>query len=69
MFTLASPVWELARDLRGMLELNNFPDSLDAAPLRHWLPGWQDTPRDEIIQSHLSALRLQGRSMSTQTGK
>ena len=69
IFTLASPVWELARELREMLYLNSFPHSLDPAPLRRWLPDWQDTPLDEVILRHLSALGLQGRAMSTQTGK
>jgi nucleoside-diphosphate-sugar epimerase len=64
LFTLASPVWELARELREMLYLNSFPHQLDPAPLRRLLPDWQDTALDEVIRQH-----LQGRSMSTQTGK
>lgn len=64
LFTLTSPVWELARELREMLYLSSFPHQLDPAPLRRWLPDWQDTALDEVIRRH-----LQGRSMSTQTGK
>lgn len=64
LFTLASPFWELARELREMLYLSSFPHQLDPAPLRRWLPDWQDTPLDEVIARH-----LQGRRMSTQTGK
>lgn len=69
LFTLTSPFWELARELREMLYLSSFPHSLDPAPLRHWLPDWQDTPLDEVIARHLRALGLQGSVMSTQTGK
>lgn len=64
IFTLASPVWELARELREMLYLFDHPHQLDPAPLRRWLPDWQDTPLDTVIAHH-----LQGRLMSTQTGK
>lgn len=69
IFTLASPVWELARELREMLYLFSFSHALDPAPLRRWLPAWQDTGLDKVILRHLSALGLQGRAMSTQTGK
>jgi nucleoside-diphosphate-sugar epimerase len=69
LFTVTSPVWELARELREMLYLSSFPHALDAGPLRHWLPDWQDTPLDEVITRHLQALGLQGSVMSTQTGK
>ncbi|MBN8630898.1 MAG: epimerase [Rhodobacterales bacterium] len=69
LFTLTSPVWELARELREMLYLASFPHSLDPAPLRRWLPDWQDTPLDEVLLRHLQAPGLQGRVMSIQTGK
>ena len=69
IFTVTSPFWELARELREMLYLSSFPHSLDPGPLRRWLPGWQDTPLDEVILRHLQALGLQGRAMSIQTGK
>lgn len=69
LFTLTSPVWELARELREMLYLSSFPHSLDPAPLRRWLPDWQDTPLDQVIRLHLQARGIQGSAMSTQTGK
>ncbi|MFN3994520.1 MAG: epimerase [Tabrizicola flagellatus] len=55
VFTLASPVWELARELREMLYLFDHPHALDPAPLRRWLPDWQDTALDEVIARHLRA--------------
>ena len=58
VFTLASPVWELARELREMLYLNRFPHQLDPAPLRRWLADFRDTPLDEVITAHLRALKL-----------
>jgi nucleoside-diphosphate-sugar epimerase len=64
LFTVTSPVWELARELREMLYLSSFSHQLDPAPLRRLLPDWQDTPLDEVIRLH-----LQGRAISTQTGK
>lgn len=64
IFTLTSPVWELARELREMLYLYDHPHRLDPEPLRRWLPDWQDTDLDTVIARH-----LQGRVMSTQTGK
>lgn len=57
-FTLVSPFWELARELREMLYLNRFPHELDPAPLRHWLPDYRDTPLDAVILAHLKAARL-----------
>lgn len=67
IFTLASPVWELARELREMLYLSSFPHQLDPAPLRHWLPGFQATDIDEVIARLVAG--VQGSSISTQTGK
>lgn len=58
IFTLASPVWELARELREMLYLFDHPHEMDPAPLRRWLPDWQDTPLDEVIGRHLRAKGL-----------
>lgn len=58
IFTLASPVWELARELREMLYLFDHPHALDPAPLRRWLPDWQDTALDEVIARHLRAKGL-----------
>lgn len=64
IFTVASPVWELARELREMLYLYDHPHRLDPAPLRRWLPDWQDSDLDMVVARH-----LQGKVMSTQTGK
>jgi nucleoside-diphosphate-sugar epimerase len=58
IFTLASPFWELARELREMLYLFDHPHRLDPAPLRHWLPDWQDMDLDEVIRRHLVARGL-----------
>ncbi|MCU0826241.1 MAG: epimerase [Tabrizicola sp.] len=58
IFTLASPFWELARELREMLYLFSFPHQLDPGPLRQWLPDWQDTDLDEVIARHLRALGI-----------
>lgn len=55
VFTLASPFWELARELREMLYLYDHPHALDPTPLRRWLPDWQDTALDEVIARHLVA--------------
>lgn len=55
IFTLASPFWELARELREMLYLYDHPHQLDPAPLRRRLPDWRDTPLDEVILHHLRA--------------
>ena len=64
-----SSLRQALRELREMLYLSSFPHALDPAPLRRWLPDWQDTDLDEVILRHLAARGLQGRSMSTQTGK
>ena len=58
IFTLASPFWELARELREMLYLYDHPHQLDPVPLRRWLPDWQDTALDEVIARHLRARGL-----------
>lgn len=69
LFTVTSPVREMARELPEMLYLSSFPHAQDPAPLRRWLPNWQDSELDEVIPRHLAARGLQGRAMSTQTGK
>ncbi|TAG31426.1 MAG: epimerase [Rhodobacterales bacterium] len=57
-FTLVSPFWELARELREMLYLNRFPHQLDPGPLHRWLPDYRDTPLDDVILAHLKVLKL-----------
>jgi nucleoside-diphosphate-sugar epimerase len=59
-FTLVSPFWELARELREMLYLNRFPHQMDPAPLHRWLPDWQDTALDDVIRAHLVRLGVAG---------
>ena len=66
LFTLTSPVWELARELREMLYLSSHPHWLDPGPLRHWLPDFQPTPLEEVLRRLVAG--RQGRVMSTQTG-
>ena len=60
LFTLTSPFWELARELREMLYLSSHPHWLDPAPLAHWLPDFQPTALDQVIALHLRALGLSG---------
>lgn len=67
IFTLASPFWELARELREMLYLSSYPHQLDSGPLQHWLPGFQGIGLDRIIAELVAG--VQGKSISTQTGK
>lgn len=55
LFTVTSPVWELARELREMLYLNDHPHWLDPAPLRTLLPGFTATPLEEVVAQHLRA--------------
>lgn len=57
-FTLFSPFWELARELREMLYLTSHPHKLDPGPLRRLLPYFRDTPLDEVILAHLKTLKL-----------
>lgn len=58
-FTLVSPFWELARELREMLYLNRFSHELDPAPLSALLPGFRMTPLDTIIAAHLQTAQPQ----------
>ena len=55
LFTVTSPVWELARELREMLYLNDHPHWLDPAPFRRLLPGFSATPLDQVVAAHLWA--------------
>ncbi len=67
LFTVTSPIWELARELREMLYLSSLPHQLDPAPLRQWLPAFQETSLEEVITRLIAG--VQGSSISTQTGK
>lgn len=71
---LASPFWELARELTEMRYLFNTSHSLDPAPLAALLPDFRLTPLDDVLRAELAALaptllQAQGRSISTQTGQ
>lgn len=50
---LMAPFWELARELREMRYLYDTPHSLDGTRFRQLLPGFRDTPLDEVIAAHL----------------
>lgn len=52
---LASPVWELARELREMRYLYDLPHSLDPAPLARLLPDHRDTGLQQVVAAHLAA--------------
>jgi nucleoside-diphosphate-sugar epimerase len=57
-FTLTSPFWELARELREMLYLNSLPHQMDPGPMRRWLPDHCDTDLDEVLRLHLKSMNL-----------
>ncbi|WP_209427224.1 epimerase [Pararhodobacter sp. SW119] len=52
---LASPVWELARELREMRYLFDLPHRLDGGQLARYAPGLRQTPFAEIVAGHLPA--------------
>jgi nucleoside-diphosphate-sugar epimerase len=54
LMTLASPFWELARELREMRYLYNTPHSLDPAPMAALLPGFRLTPLSEVTAAYLA---------------
>lgn len=51
--TLASPFWELARELREMRYLYDIPHRLDGAKFARLVPGFRPTPFDTVIAAHL----------------
>ena len=51
---LASPVWELARELREMRYLYDLPHELDAAPLQAALPDFAVTPFSAVVRQMLA---------------
>ena len=73
LMRLASPVWELARELTEMRYLWNHPHALDPAPLHAALPDFQPTPLDAVLRQELAVLApqtsAQGKVISTQTGQ
>lgn len=52
---LASPFWELARELGEMRYLNRVPHSLSATKFDRLLPGFDATPLDEALHAALPA--------------
>ncbi|WP_226627571.1 epimerase [Alloyangia pacifica] len=50
---LASPAWELARELTEMRYLFEHPHSLDGAALAAALPDFAPTPFEEVVAGHL----------------
>lgn len=55
LMRLASPVWELARELTEMRYLFDLPHRMTDAPLRHWLPEFRQSPFAEVVAAHLKA--------------
>jgi nucleoside-diphosphate-sugar epimerase len=66
---LLAPLWELARELLEMRYLYETPHSLDPAQLTALVPGFRGVDFDTVLRSHLPAPVVQGRAMSTQTGR
>ena len=67
--TLASPFWELARELREMRYLYDLPHTLEPAPMAALLPDFRLTSLDTILGEHAQRLVPQGIAMVTQTGR
>ena len=53
LFTVLSPVWELAREMREMRYLWNTPRALDGAKLRRSLPDFQPTDMQTVMLAGL----------------
>ncbi len=53
LMRLASPVWELARELLEMRYLYNLPHRLDPAPLAALLPEFRSASLAEVVAAHL----------------
>jgi len=53
---LASPFWELARELVEMRYLFQIDHALDPGPMARLLPGFQVTELDNILRQEISAL-------------
>lgn len=74
LMRLTAPVWEMARELVEMRYLWRTSHSLDGSALARLLPGFRETPLDEVLRRQVAQLapRLlasQGRSISAQTGR
>jgi nucleoside-diphosphate-sugar epimerase len=53
LMSLASPVWELARELREMRYLWSLPHQLSGARFAQLLPQFKDTPLSEVLRDCL----------------
>lgn len=70
LVTLASPFWEVARELREMRYLYDLPHEIDASPLARALPAFRATPLDVVLGEHLAhLLPAQGSVSLAQTGR
>lgn len=67
LMTLASPVWELARELREMRYLYDLPHEIDNRPLAQLLPDFRPTPLRAVLAAHLP--KAQGNATLIQTGR
>lgn len=54
LFTLASPVWELARELREMRYLWDTPHTLSGVKFTRLLPGFDATPLRDVMLAGLA---------------
>lgn len=55
LMSLASPFWELAREMREMRYLYAMPHSISAAKFNRLLPGFQPTDLEDVMLSSLPA--------------
>ncbi|KFE35143.1 epimerase [Thioclava atlantica] len=72
MLSLASPFWELARELREMRYLYDMPHEIDGAEFRARFPDFKIKTLDRIVFEHLYLRGMKvvpnpGGTMSTQT--
>lgn len=58
LMRLASPFWELARELREMRYLYDLPHRLDPGPLAQFLPGHRDTTLADMVARHLATRKI-----------
>lgn len=68
---LASPFYEMARELVEMRYLHDTSHSLDPAPMAALLPDFRMTPLVEVLRQELAVLAppVQGRFSTAQTGQ
>ena len=59
LMRLASPVWELGRELTEMRYLYNHPHRIDGSDFARLIPDFQSTPLAEVVARHLKELTRQ----------